>query len=120
MIRRSKLFITAALCAGALREAWAQAPQFVTLEIERENTVGYVGDLADPSKLATSPNMVNTNIRNFMPFIGVADIVSVNGKPAKGSWISKGQFVMLGPSPTPGQGIADVARGSVAVINVEI
>jgi len=120
MIRKWKLWIAAALCLVALRPARAQAPDIVTLELERENTVGYMEDLVDPSKRATSPNMVNGTLRNFTSFIGFADIVSVNGKPAKGTWISKGQFIMLGPSPTPGQGIADIARGSVAVITVEI
>ena len=120
MIPRWKLLITAALFAVRLRQASAQAPEVVTLELERENTVAYVYDLADPSRFATSANMVNANLRNFMPFIGVADIVSVNGKPARGSWVTRGQFIMLGPSPTPGQAIGDIARGSVSVQYLEI
>src|SRR5712691_2507385 len=96
MITRWKPFITATLCTVALRHAWAQAPEFAILEMERENTVAYVGDLTDPFKIGTSPNMVNANLRNFMPFIGVADIVSVNGKPARGSWVARGDFIMLG------------------------
>jgi hypothetical protein len=65
MIRNRKLFITAALWAAVFGRAWAQAPQFATLEIEWENYVAYTNDLADPSKLATAPNIVNANVRNF-------------------------------------------------------
>src|SRR5437762_2086099 len=115
MITKWRPWIAAALCTFALRHAWAQGPLFATLEIERENTVAYVGDLADPFKIGTSSNMVNANLRNFMPFIGFADIVSVNGKPARGSWVARGDFIMLGPSPMPGQAIGDIARGSMAV-----
>jgi hypothetical protein len=84
MIRNWKSLISATICAVAFGRALAQAPQFATLDIEWENAVGYVEDLADPSKLVTSASTIDANIRNFMPYFGIADIVSVNGKPARG------------------------------------
>jgi hypothetical protein len=90
------------------------------LDIEFENYVNYVNDPADPSKLATSPNMVNANIRNFMTSILVGDIVAVNGRPAKGSLVVKSQFMMLGPSPMPSQAIGDIAQGALGDSYLEI
>src|SRR6266849_5890338 len=104
MIRKWNRIITAALCAAAFGRAWAQAPQFAVLDIEYENFVNYVNDVGDPSKLVTSPNVVNATVRNFMMNIFIGDIVSVNGRPAKGSIVLRGQFVMFpGSNPMPGQ-----------------
>jgi hypothetical protein len=90
------------------------------LDIEWENAVGYIDDLADPSKLVTSPGMLTANIRNFMPFIAIADIVSVNGKPAKGSWVLGGRIIQLVPIPSPGQAIGDLGRGALVDVHFEI
>jgi hypothetical protein len=84
MTRNRTIFFTAALCGAALGRAWAQAPQVATLDIEWENAVGYGDDVADPARRTTSPNIVTpANIINLTPFVGIADIVSVNGKPAE-------------------------------------
>jgi uncharacterized protein (TIGR03437 family) len=120
MIITWKPFITAALCAAAFGRAWAQTPQFATLDIEWENAVGYLDDLADPAKLVTSPTIANLNLRNFMGFFDIADIVSVNGKPARGSWILGGRVMQLFPSPLPGQAIGDLGRGAMVDIHLEI
>ena len=56
MIGKRKVFVTAAVCA-AFGRAWAQAPQFATLDIEWENAVGYV-------------DVVSPNPRTSMPFYG--------------------------------------------------
>src|SRR5260370_5355252 len=42
--------------------------------------------------------MVNANLRNFMTAILMGDIVSVNGRPAKGSVVVRSQVIMLVPS----------------------
>ena len=55
MIRKLKPFLTRAICAIAVGQAWAQPPRAVTLDIEWENSVGYLDDLPDPSKLVTQP-----------------------------------------------------------------
>src|SRR5215203_912512 len=102
--------IAAIFCAADLQQGWAQAPQFATLDIEWENGVNYFGDVADPTKLATSPTMISPSTRNFMAGTAIADVVSVNGKPVRGSWVGRAQLVMLVPSPMPGQAIGDIGR----------
>ena len=121
MIRKLKPFLTRAICAIAVGQAWAQPPRAVTLDIEWENSVGYLDDLPDPSKLVTSTGIPTLNLRNFMRFIAIADIISVNGKPAKGAWVLGGRLVQVFRSPMPGQAIGDLAvRGSMADIHLEI
>src|SRR5260370_13165343 len=55
-----------------------------------------------------------------MTNIFIGDIVSVNGRPAKGDWIARGQFTMLGPSPMPGQAIGDIAQALPGDLYLEI
>jgi len=55
MIGKRKVFVTAAVCA-AFGRAWAQAPQFATLDIEWENAVGYV-DVVSPNPRTFMPSM---------------------------------------------------------------
>ena len=99
MTRNWNRIITAALCAIGVGQAWAQAPRVASLDIEWENAVVYIDDLADPFRLVTSPNPVTASVRNFMPYIAMADIVSVNGKPAKGAWVVRGRIIQLFPNP---------------------
>ena len=121
MIKNLKPFVTSAICAIVVGQAWAQAPRTFTLDIEWENSVGYLDDVPDPSKLVTSPGIPTFNPRNFMRFIAIADIISVNGKPAKGTWVLGGRLVQIFRSPMPGQAIGDLAvRGSMADIHLEI
>src|SRR5215831_3100743 len=120
MIRTRKVFFTAMACAVALSPAWAQVPQFVTLDIGWENGVGYIDDLADPSKLVTVLGAATANIRNFMMFLDVGDIVSVNGRPAQGNWLLGGRIVQMSPSPSPGQAKGDIGRGAMADMHLEI
>jgi uncharacterized protein (TIGR03437 family) len=120
MTNHCKFLVTIALCGIVGPAGRAQAPQFATLEIEWENYVAYVNDLADPSKIGTSPTMVNPNLRNFMTAVLMGDIVSVNGRPAKGSFVVRGQFIMLGPNPLPGQAIGDIGRAAVGDYLLEI
>ena len=100
MFREWMRVAAAVLCATAAQPA--QGQQFTTSEIEWENGVNYFADTADLSKLAASPGAVNPRIRNFMHGTAIADIVSVNGKPAKGSWVGRAQLVMLVPNPAAG------------------
>lgn len=48
------------------------------------------------------------------------DILAVNGKPAKGTWVVRGMQVFLRPDPMPGQAIADVNRGNYSRSYLEI
>src|SRR5437773_1783323 len=116
MTRKWKLFVGAFLCAVA---SWGQAPQF-TLDIEWENSVAYFDDLSDPARLVASPSPVTPAIRNFMPYIAIADIISVNGRPARGSWVFRGRVIQLFSNATPGQAIGDIGRGAIGETHVEI
>src|SRR5436190_1012504 len=103
MTRNWNRILAAAICTIAAGQAWAQAPRVATLDIEWENAVVYIDDLADPSRLVASPTSVTPNVRNFMTFMAIGDIASVNGKPVKGSMVDSGRLVQLVRSPTPGQ-----------------
>jgi hypothetical protein len=81
------------------------------LLVEFENNVQYNQDTSDYSKFATDPGVTTTQAsRNFQSNVVIADIVAVNGQPAKGVFFRERRTIMLTPNPTPGQAIADVAR----------
>jgi hypothetical protein len=66
------------------------------LQIDVENMVRYVGDTPDPSKFATNPGITPAVVpRNFGDYIGLADIVAVNGLPAKGTYASRGLVIPM-------------------------
>jgi len=108
-------------CAAALV---AQTPPVTILEVEAVNGVLYYGDVADPSKLGSSPTTVPRAGRNFLPWVGFADIVAVNGKPAKGVVAFRGTIINLRTTATPGQAaaqaISDVTRSDVEDPYLEI
>lgn len=82
----------------------------------------YVGDTSDVSKLATDPSVTIPAIARstFVRSSYIADIVAVNGQPAKGTAMADGQVFMLRTAPKPGQAIADVTRGGFADFRLEI
>jgi hypothetical protein len=82
----------------------------VILRIEYENGVRYVADTVDIPALATIPTPVSQAIPTFATYVLLADIVAVNGKPAKGLFLTRQVVVNLTPNPSPGQAIADVVR----------
>jgi hypothetical protein len=101
----------------------AQIAPTTILEIEVENIVGYNSDVFDASKFATDPSpttLQGGGARNFALAIAVGDIVAVNGKPAKGNLVFRGQTVILSPAPTPGQAVADIVRTAVSEYLFEI
>jgi hypothetical protein len=103
---------------------WPVLPQqlrLAVLDIEVENAVRYFADIADPSKLAITPNpTAPSSTRAFTDTIFVGDIVAVNGKPAKGLWTSR-QYVMgFSPNPASGSAVADVSQGAIAECKYEI
>ena len=98
----------------------AQAP--AVLEVDVENIVSYSSDVFDAPKFATDPNLttVAAGGRNFGFVMAVGDIIAVNGKPAKGALVVRQQAVVLSPTPTPGQGVADISRTAVSDYLLEI
>jgi uncharacterized protein (TIGR03437 family) len=90
----------------------ADQPMFSVITIETDNVVTYVGDIVDPSKLAllTSPATPSPT-RAFAESITVGDVVSINGRPAKGLWQTRGFSMGYSPTAGPGFAIADAGEG---------
>ncbi len=107
-IKRTFLSLMFAAC-------WLRAadqPIISVLTIETDNVVTYVGDVTDPSKLAltTGPTTPGAT-RAFTESITIGDVVSINGKPAKGLWQTRGFSMGYSPTAGPGLAIADSAEG---------
>jgi hypothetical protein len=93
------------------------------LEVQAENFVAYVGDVSDVLKFATEPGVTTVSAigpRNFGTTLAIADIVAVNGKPAKGTVVINMRTITLSAAPTPGQAISDTARGASSNYALEI
>ena len=117
----TSVLIIAASCALCFKGAFAQVPFSTTLELDVENIVSYASDLFDASKFAIDPTLTTAApVRNFQFVMAIGDIVAVNGEPAKGSMIARQQAVAVSPTPSPGQGIADITRTAVTEFLFEI
>lgn len=114
---RTLLLTSAVLVIGLA----AETPKVALLEIEIANTVSYRLDVADVSKLASAPGMVPPIVdRGFVGFLGVGDIVAVNGKPAKGMWANRGEILNASPTPSPTMAIGDVGSGSHTQCTIDL
>jgi hypothetical protein len=123
-IDRNRRGLTMPACLAVWAVAgFAQAPPPVILEIDIENYVQYWDDGGDPSKFAADVN-ARTTTRLFAAFtstLHLGDIVAVNGRPAKGTYINRSQLVRFNPIMTSGQSIADIARsGGPGLQSLEI
>jgi uncharacterized protein (TIGR03437 family) len=87
-------------------------PLISVLTIETDNVVTYVADVTDPSKLAlmTAPTTPGAT-RAFTESLTIGDIVSINGRPAKGLWQSRGFAMGYSPTAAAGFAVADSAEG---------
>ena len=102
---------TIILLIAAYAAAAAQDGPAVILDMRIENRVVYWADSPDVSKLATNPNGTTPVApRTFATFMSIADIVSINGRPVKGTWTIRAMQLNLSPNPAPGQAIADTTR----------
>ena len=109
-----KTALATALCAAACSQlSLAQVPPPTILQIDVENVVQYQVDTSDLSKFATNPNVTTAvQPKNFNPAVVHADIVAVNGQPAKGTLLRSALSVNFNPAANPGQGIADIAANA--------
>ncbi len=109
--------LVAVLCTVALGQQ--TAPIILTVDVE--NVVEYQGDISDPSKFATNPNVTpSAGARAFSVEVAFGDIVAVNGQPAKGVYVGRPVGIILTPTPKPGQSIADSAHASLRSHTFEI
>jgi len=105
-----KIAIAAALFAVTCSLSLAQVGPPVILRVEYENGVRYVFDSVDIPAFATVQTPVSQAIPTFATYVLLADVVAVNGKPAKGVFLTR----------QAGQAIADVVRTNVVDRIVEI
>jgi hypothetical protein len=110
------IFATALFALSALAQV---APPDV-LRIEYENGVRYIYDSVDVPAFATVPAPLSQVTPTFATYILLADVVSVNGKAAKGVFLTRQSVVNLTTNPAPGQAIADVARANVVDRIIEL
>lgn len=118
MIRTSAIYgiaVALMICCGEF--AAAQSPSPTTLKVDLQNAVEYQGDIGDPSQFASKPNITPSNPpRDFYVATIIADIVAVNGQPAKGTYVGRSDSVILSPAPTGApnsEAIADVMRAAL-------
>ena len=90
--------------------------------IDIDNGVFYSRDTPDWTKYATQQGPVPdvTNVRQFAEWEGLGDIVTVNGRPMRGTWHSRAILIRTAPNPVPPIAIADVTRGGTLEWIMEI
>src|ERR1700730_17413626 len=126
MIRKMTMLPILLACVYC-NPARGQAPA-ATLYIELQNVVEYQVDTSDLSKYGTDPNITQGKIAKGLgvgcagvPIVGYADIVSVNGQPARGTYAIRGVAVCVTPTPVPGvEAIADTTWPSLRDETYEI
>src|SRR5262245_52117550 len=101
-----------ALIAAALI---TRAEDSVLLHVDATNIVSYYLDTPDLSKYGTltGPVIEGSMGRPFVTSITLGDIVTVNGKAAKGIWLARSFRLTHSTAPNSGQNIADINRGSI-------
>jgi uncharacterized protein (TIGR03437 family) len=101
--------------------AWAQNAPPVVVQIDVENIVSYLLDVADVSKLATDATVTTPAAgRTFERAVVIGDIVAVNGTAVKGTLILNPRFLNMRPNATLGQAIGDATRGNTCGGSFEI
>jgi hypothetical protein len=113
--------------AGYVNPAQGQSTASV-LYVELQNVVEYQVDTSDLSKYGTNPSVTQGKIAKGMgvgcvgvPIIGYADIVSVNGRPARGTYTVHGVATCTSPTPVAGvEAIADTTWPSLRDETYEI
>ena len=111
MIRKMTLLPILLACVYC-NPARGQAPA-ATLYIELQNVVEYQVDTSDLSKYGTDPSATQGKAGKGLgvgcagvQIVGYGDIVSVNGQPARGSYVGRGVAVCTSPTPVQGGGNA--------------
>lgn len=118
MTTRLKIILTAAVSAVACcRLGWAQASATI-LTIDTQSNTFFDEDVFDVKKYATDPNKTipltgTGRAPTFTHVTLIGDIVQVNGKPAKGTCISKFQVLNLTTTSQAGAILADINHFSM-------
>ena len=114
------LALAIAMAGPMLLIGQTEPPTLITIDtdnyvIYREDPPNFAryGTNANPPAAATLP-------ANFGSFVGIGDIVAVNGRPARGLFVHRAQQILTSSNPTPGQAIADVSRGTMSQYLIEV
>ncbi len=98
-----------------------------TLKVELRNVVEYQADTSDLSKYGTNPSITKGGINTSggapcfgVPAVALGDIVSVNGQPATGTYVSRAVNICVTPTPIAGQPLADTTHNSMRYETYEI
>jgi hypothetical protein len=92
MIRKPEILAVTVLMAAHCSVALGQSPPATILTLDLENFVLYQTDVSDLSKYATNPSPTPSVLpKNFYVETLLADIVAVNGQPAKGLYAARGK-----------------------------
>lgn len=116
--------LTISACAAVLEllasAAAGQVPASSLLQIDVKDHTIYVLD-GDRALWATSPaKLTRQPPKTFETWVGLGDIVSVNGSPAKGTVFESSMTITSSPSVTPGQAIGDSPRGGLYQWNLDL
>ena len=117
---RQTLLVMTFCALGSWNATSAQDAPATILQIELDNVVSYVYDTSDLTAYATVPTAITLTPPTFAPWVSLGDIVAVNGKPVKGTFLERTVILNLTPAPSPGQGVADIVRGNFVYRMVEI
>jgi len=115
---RTLLTMSAAFVAATTSGFGQAIEEPVVLIIDLENAVIYRGDVTDAARLARDPGPTTAlAARAFQYTHNVADIVAVNGRPAKGLFCNRTAALSPRLNPQPGQMVADYdGDGSILCI----
>src|ERR1700733_12314852 len=109
--RTSSITITALWMAANCHPASGQTQAPAILTIDLQNYVEYQADISDTSKFATISTITpSVPAKNFFVVTIIADIVAVNGQPARGTYVGRTRPIVASPAPSPGGAIADITR----------
>jgi len=92
--------------AGALSAQALEPPVVLTIEID--NAVLYRDNTFDITRIAKSQTPMTSSNITFRPGINIGDIVTLNGRTARGNYSNTFVAMPYRANPTPGQPIADV------------
>ena len=105
--------------------AFGQVAPEVTLNVELQDFVWYIDKSGDATKYATVPGITPAPAEiggAFRRYLIVADLVSVGGKPATGTFFAHGIAISTSnePQPVPGRPIADFPRNQMHDFVLEV
>lgn len=111
------------LVIGAL--GFGQSALDLTTNVQLENLVFYMDQHGDATKIGTlpGPTPIDPQLgRALRRYVIVADVTSVGGKPAAGTFLAHGLVISpsSGPMPVPGTTIVDFPRNQMHHVVLEI